>query len=103
MQSTPRNKRGVWWTIQLETNGYFRSSGMCWGRCADDPYHRYGDLFQMKYGNADEALFRAKEMGWEVDLIYPHQRYHQTKSYADNLAFKKENASDVEDEDEINL
>ena len=44
-----------------------------------------------------------KLLGFEVDLIYPHERYHQVKSYADNFLYRKENASDVEDENDIEI
>lgn len=103
MQSTPRTRKGSWWTITFEPIGYFRDHSMLWGRCSDDPYHRWGNKTEIKCGDLTEALSFAKKSGYEIDVIYPHERYHRTVSYADNFTFKKDRASDVEDEDEIKL
>jgi hypothetical protein len=103
MQCTPRNRKGYYWTITYETIGFFRDHSMLWGRNSDDPYHRWGNKGEIRGGNLDDALAHAKSNGYEIDVIYPHERYHRTCSYADNFNFKKEKVSDVEDEDEIRL
>ncbi len=103
MQCTPMKRKGYAWTITFQTLGYFRDHSMLWGRCSDDPYHRWSNKGEIKCGNLDEALAHARSFGYEVDVIYPHERYHRTCSYADNFTYKKETASDVEDEEEIRL
>ena len=103
MQSTPRTRKGYWWTISFETIGFFRDHSMLWGRCSDDPFHRYGNKLEIKCGTLEEAVNYARSSGWEVDIIYPNERYHRTCSYADNFTSKKDRVSDCEDEDEIRL
>lgn len=103
MQSTPMFT-AEHWQIQMETIGMFRSNMMLWTRCTNDPYHRWTtDRPDWIGHNAKDMVVEAQRQGFEVDLIYPHERYHTVKSYADNFTYKKINASDVEDEDEIRI
>ncbi len=54
MQSTPQVRHETW-VMQFETIGMFRSHGMLWTRATDDPYHRWGDRFEM-FGNTCEDM-----------------------------------------------
>jgi hypothetical protein len=100
MQSTPYNRKGGY-VIQMENTGWTRSNAMLWGRCSSDPYHRFGDKNEMVFTNIETAFYYARSIGCEIDVIYPHERYHEQKAYADNFLFQKETLSDVEDMDEI--
>jgi hypothetical protein len=100
MQSTPKNKRKTW-NIQIESTGWVRSHGMLWGRCGDDPYHKWGDRDEMRFGTVESCEKLVKGLGFEYEVIYPHERYHQTKAYADNFIYNRESVSDAEDNDEI--
>lgn len=102
MQSTPYNRRGNY-VMQFENTGWTRSNAMLWGRCSNDPYHRYSDKNEIMFYNLEAAYHYARSLGCEVDVIYPHERYHEQKSYADNFLFPKESANDFEDIGEISI
>ncbi len=42
-----------------------------------------------------------RQIGFETDIVYPHQRDHSQKTFADNFNFIKESISDIEDEEEV--
>ena len=100
MQSTPYFRRGGY-VLQVENTGFTRSNAMLWARCSIDPYHRYGDKNEILFTNLQSAYIYARSIGFEVDVIYPHERYHEQKAYADNFLYIKESVSDSEDLDEI--
>jgi hypothetical protein len=100
MQSTPYYRKGGY-VVQMENTGWTRSNAMLWARCSADPYHRFGDKNEILFTNIETAFKYARSLGCEVDVIYPHERYHEQKAYADNFLFQKETLSDVEDMDEI--
>jgi len=100
MQSTPYVRRGQW-HLQWESIGFYRSHAMLWGRNSDDPYRTWGNRYEVSYPDMNSAVSDARKRGLEVDLVYPHERYHTQKAYADNFTFKKETVSDIEDEDEV--
>lgn len=100
MQSTPYFRRGSY-VVQMENTGFTRSNAMLWARCSADPYHRFGDKNEIAFTNISTAFNYARTLGCEIDVIYPHERYHEQKAYADNFLFQKETLSDVEDLDEV--
>ena len=100
MQSTPYVRRGKW-HIQWETLGFYRSHGMLWGRNSDDPYRAWGNRYEVSFPDMNSAVSEARKRGLEVDIVYPHERYHTQKAYADNFNFIKESVSDIEDEEEV--
>lgn len=100
MQSTPYVRRGKW-HIQWETIGFYRSHGMLWGRNSDDPYRAWGNRYEVSFPDMNSAVNEARKRGLEVDIVYPHERYHTQKAYADNFNFIKESVSDIEDEEEV--
>ena len=100
MQSTPYFRRGSY-VVQMENTGFTRSNAMLWARCSADPYHRFSDKNEIAFTNIATAYGYAKSLGCEIDVIYPHERYHEQRAYADNFLFQKETLSDIEDMDEI--
>ncbi len=44
---------------------------------------------QMAFPDLQSAIDFVKSIGWEYYVVYTGTRYHQTKSYADNLRYKK--------------
>jgi hypothetical protein len=100
MQSTPYSRKGGY-VVQMENTGWTRSNAMLWARSCNDPYHRFGDKNEIVFTNIETAYYYARSLGAEIDVIYPHERYHEQKAYADNFLFQKETLSDIEDMDEI--
>ena len=100
MQSTPYIRKGGY-VVQMENTGFTRSNAMLWARCSADPYHRFGDKNEIAFTNISTAYNYSRTLGCAIDVIYPHERYHEQKAYADNFLFQKETLSDVEDMDEI--
>lgn len=100
MQSTPYIRRGSF-VLQMENTGFTRSNAMLWARCSADPWHRYGDKNEICFTNISSAYHYARSLGCEIDVIYPHERYHEQKAYADNFLFQKETLNDIEDLDEV--
>lgn len=100
MQSTPYVRRPLWY-LQMENTGFYRSHGMQWSRNSDDPWRIWGNRYEMPAMDMNSAVTYARGLGYEVDLIYPHERYHTQKAYADNFNFIKEAISDIEDEEEV--
>ena len=100
MQSTPYVRRNLWY-MQWESIGFYRSHGMQWSRNSDDPWRNWGNRFEIPMSDMNTAVTEARRNGFEVDIIYPHERYHTQKAYADNFNFIKENISDIEDEEEV--
>jgi hypothetical protein len=98
MQSTPMNRRG-YWNIITQNTGFVRSHSMLWQRAGDDVYHKWGDRDEMRFATVEEAQDKLEAMGFEYEVVYPHERYHQTKAYADNFNFIREGVSDIEDEE----
>lgn len=98
MQSTPRVRKGFW-VMQVEPIGVTRSHAMLWGRCTEDSFYRWGDRDELKFASMQDAVTAAKQGGYEVDVIYPHERYHTQKAYADNFNFIKEAISDIEEDE----
>ena len=102
MQSTPYTRKGTY-VMQFENTGFTRSNSMLWARCSDDPYHRWGDRGELQFTDMQSAYGYARTFGFEVDIIYPHERYHEQKSYADNYSFQKEKLEDIENLEEISV
>jgi hypothetical protein len=100
MQSTPYLKRS-WWYLQIETRYFGRSNAMLWQRNSDDPWRSWGNRFEIPLADMNLAVKYARKFGFEADIIYPHERYHSQKAYADNFVFVKEALSDIEDEEEV--
>jgi hypothetical protein len=100
MQSTPMIKRNQF-AILFETIGYGRSMAMLWGRGnSNDPYRQWGNRFELLFPDMESAVGYSKQWGWGFDTVYPHERFHERKSYADNFNYTKESVSDLEDDDE---
>ncbi len=100
MQSTPLKKLKFWYT-QWESIGYYRSNAMLWGRTTDDPWRSWGIFNETPAVDMEGSVKYARSLGFEVDMVYPHERYHTQKAYADNFNFIKETISDIEDEEEV--
>jgi hypothetical protein len=100
MQSTPMYRRD-YWTIHIQNLGFSRSHAMLWGRNCDDPFRTWGIRYEMAFANMNECVDASNREGYEYELIYPHERYHENRAYADNFKFLKESISDVEDEEEL--
>jgi hypothetical protein len=98
MQSTPFYKKGKW-LMTAESSSLARSHSMLWFRCGDDSFRNWGEKEEMRFQNVEDAVATASANGWEYEVVYPHERYHQTKAYADNFSFLKEEISDIEDEE----
>lgn len=102
MQSTPYIRRSNV-VMQIENTGFTRSNGMMWSRASNDPWHRFGDKNEILFTNLESAFLTARSLGFEVDVIYSHERYHEQKSYADNFVHVKETVEDIESLDEISI
>jgi len=102
MQSTPYTRSSNY-VMQIENTGFSRSHGMNWSRASNDPWHRYGDRNEIYFNNIETAFLTARSLGFEVDVIYSHERYHEQKSYADNFVYAKENVEDIDSMDEISI
>ncbi len=102
MQSTPYIRRGSY-VMQMENTGFTRSNAMMWARASNDPWHRFGDKNEICFTNIESAYLTARSLGFEVDVIYSHERYHEQKSYADNFVHVKETVEDIDSLDEINI
>lgn len=99
MQSTPLYRK-YQWVMQLETIGFYRHPTGTF-RTTLDPYFKWLNKQDYIASCPNEVVRAAKNKGYEIDIIYRHQRYHTQKAYADNFLFEKESVSDVEDEDEM--
>lgn len=102
MQSTPYVRRNNY-VMQIENTGFTRSNSMMWSRSSNDPWHRYGDKNEIYFPNIESAYTTARSLGFEVDVIYSHERYHEQKSYADNFVYVKEAVEDLESMEEISI
>jgi hypothetical protein len=100
MQSTPYVRRSLWY-MQMQNNGFYRSHAMLWSRNSDDPWRVWGARYEIGMNDMETAVTYARRFGFEVDVVYPHERYHAQKAYADNFVFIKESVSDIEDEEEV--
>lgn len=100
MQYSRVDRRGFW-NINVQNLGFYRSFSMLYGKNCEDSYRTWGNKDEMRFRDPQSAIYACKQMGWEVDIVYPHSRYHQQKAYADNFNFVKENVSDVEDDESI--
>jgi hypothetical protein len=100
MQSTPYVRRSLWY-MQMESTGFYRSHAMLWSRNSDDPWRTWGNRYEIGFTDMNLAVKYARQFGFEVDIVYPHERYHTQKAYADNFNFIKESVSDIEDEEEV--
>lgn len=100
MQSTPYVRRSLWY-MQMQNSGFYRSHAMLWSRNSDDPWRVWGSRFEIGMNDMETAVMYARKFGFEVDVVYPHERYHSQKAYADNFLFIKESVSDIEDEEEV--
>jgi hypothetical protein len=100
MQSTPVIRR-TGFCILMEGIGYYRSHAMLHGRNCDDPWRTWGNRSEMRFSTMNGAVAYARSFGFETDLVYPHERYHSQKAYADNFNFIRESVSDIEDEEEV--
>jgi len=100
MQSTPYVRRSLWY-MQMQNSGFYRSHAMLWSRNSDDPWRVWGGRFEIGMNDMETAVMYARRFGFEVDVVYPHERYHSQKAYADNFLFIKESVSDIEDEEEV--
>ena len=85
----------------MESIGFYRSNAMLWSRNSDDPWRVWGNRYEMSFPDMSSAVNQARRQGFEVDIVYPHERYHTQKAYADNFNFIKESISDIEDEEEV--
>jgi len=102
MQYTPYVRRGSY-VLQMENTGYSRSNGMLWARASNDPWHRFGDKNEIVFANMATAYHYARSLGFEVDVIYSHERYHEQKSYADNFVHLKETMDDIDCMEDISI
>jgi hypothetical protein len=100
MQSTPMY-RPSGYSIFMEPIGYYRSHAMLHGRNCDDPWRTWGNRYEMRFWTMSDAVSYARSFGFETDLVYPHERYHSQKAYADNFNFVREAVSDIEDEETV--
>lgn len=100
MQTTPYNRQGFY-TMQFENTGFTRSNAMLWETCSDDPYHKWSDQGEILFPNMEAAYVYAKQFGHEVSVIYPHERFHEFKSYAHNFPFIKEYPEDIGSMEEV--
>ena len=99
MQSTPLINLGDRWHVQVETEFDNRTHSMLVNRTGNDPYNRWGNNGEMSFPTAESAILFCKRSGWNYEVIYQGNRYHELKSYAENFQYKKEEVSDVEEED----
>jgi hypothetical protein len=99
MQSTPMTRRGFWQII-VENTGFYRSNAMHWSRNTDNAFRNWGNRYEMAFNDINTAISIAEGKGWGIDVVYPHERYHSQKAYADNFTYVKEEISDLE-EDEV--
>jgi len=102
MQTTPYILEGLY-TMQFENTGFTRSHAMLWETCCDDPYHRWGDRTEIIFPNMQAAFDYAQRFGFEVSVIYPHERFHEFKAYVSNFPFVKESPEDIESMEEISI
>ncbi len=74
---------------------------MHWSRNSDDPWRTWGNRYEIPMVDMNVAVKYARQFGFETDIVYPHERYHTQKAYADNYKFIHESISDIEDEEEV--
>lgn len=98
MQSTPYVDVGDSWKMDLNPIFDQRHHTMFWNKVGD-PYVVNGFRGEWRFQKAEDAIFVAKQYGWNYEVLYEGLRYHTLKSYADNFLFKKEEVSDVEEDD----
>lgn len=99
MQSTPVFSNGDKWVVEVETEFQTRTHGLLANRTGNDPFNRWGNRAELSFVNAESAVSFCIKTGWEYEVIYQGNRYHKSKSYADNFTFKKEELSDAEEDD----
>jgi len=100
MQCTPLISYHDTWSVEVENLQDTRSNSMLWTRYgSQDDYIRWGPRGEMMVPTAKAGIEFATRMGWDYEVIYTKDRFHQLKSYAENFAFKKEEMSDTEEGD----
>ena len=100
-QSTPMMDKNKNWIVKVEPLGFYRSANMFWGRTTNDPFCHWSFRDELAFSNLEQAVRYVQRLGWAYDVVYPKERYHQFKSYAENFTFKKETASDLEEDEEL--
>ena len=99
MQSTPQLTLRDGWVIDFLSIMDTRSHSMHWNKVGKDIWSRNCYRGGMSFQTADDAIGYCISTGLEYEIIYDHPRYHSLKSYAENFAFKKEEVSDLEEEE----
>lgn len=89
------------WSMLFIHNRFVRSNAMLWGLCTDNAYRTWGDKDPLPYASANDVKREAERNGFEYDIVYTNQRYHQNKSYSDNFTFIKDTIGDVDDEEKV--
>ena len=81
----PNNKTiGTHWVIEFESYGTYKSPLQLWTSGTRDPYSK----LSMKVPTLSAAVKTCEMMGWGFDVLYPTQRWHTKKNYADNFSWK---------------
>lgn len=99
MQCTPLAHNGDKWVVEVNSIMDTRHGSMLWGRGGADAYNRWGNRGEMAFTCAEDAILFCKNAGWDYEVMFGGFRYHQTKSYAENFMFRKEELSDTEEGD----
>lgn len=102
MQYCPMVSLGRW-MVQLEPLPYLRSFASHMPRCSDDPYQWWGDRSEILCTSMEAGKNIAESYDYAYDIIYPHIRYHEDRSYSDNFQFIKENVDDIDIMDELEV
>lgn len=99
MQSTPQSRITDGWVVDYVSIYDTRSHSMLWNKVGRECYAKTATKGNLCFQTAEEAILFCIKGGLEYEIIYDHPRYHTLKSYAENFAFKKEQVSDVEEEE----
>lgn len=81
----PTNKTiGKHWIVEFESAASYKSPLMYWNSATTDTFAKT----KVIVGSLSAAVQMCESMGWGYDVLYPQNRWHTKKSYADNFIWK---------------
>lgn len=89
----PANKNvGKHWVVDFQVDAQYKSTLMNWTSASTDAFSKT----KMHLGSLNAAIMLCEQMGWGYDVVYPHQRWHTKKNYADNFMWKGKPSDEVQ-------
>ena len=93
-QNHPQNKQiGKHWVLSFDSWGQYSSPLMFWTTATCDTLSRH----KFQFNTLSSAIKYCEKLGWGYDIMYPKQRWHTKKSYADNFMWKGNPSEDDPD------